>query len=445
MDELREISFGEFLKPRTGIYAPDATEIRRLQRISKISFEGELVTGGQKLTKTNQIIVHPKDLVFSGLNIEKGAICINETGHHLAVSTNYNSLEVDYEVVDISFLKFLLISPYFRKILIENLPKDYSFTRPKKLLPIKISIPDIDSQRQTSQYLHKMAEGIFELGSEISNKSEYLLKLRQAMLQEAIEGKLTAEWRKKNSKLISGENHASKLLEKIRAEKNHLIKEGKMRKEKPLPTIKAAEEPFALPDGWVWCRLIDIAQGFEYGSSSKSSKSGKVPVLRMGNIQNGTISWDKLVFSNDDNEISQYALRVGDLLFNRTNSRELVGKTAVFAEEREAIFAGYLVRFHMLGGISEHFVNEVMNSSYHRSWCNEVKADALGQSNINATKLRSYILPLPPIAEQEAVVERVDKIKGFIVGLEEQMLKCKEQSEMLMQSVLREAFEHSHA
>jgi type I restriction enzyme S subunit len=279
-----------------------------------------------------------------------------------------------------------------------------------------------------------------EFSNQINEQLEHLKQLRQAILQEAVEGKLTAKWRKQHPELISGENHASKLLEKIKSEKERLVKEGKIKKGKVLPPITDTEKPSDLPDGWVGCRLAEIANGFQYGSSDKSSKSGKVPVLRMGNLQNGSIDWNNLVYTSDNKEISKYILRSGDLLFNRTNSRELVGKTAIFTGEN-AIYAGYLVRFHMADEINDYCTNYTMNSAYHRDWCNMVKADALGQSNINATKLRNYVFPLAPIKEQNAIVERVDKLMVMIGELEKQVTERKEQSEMLMQSVLREAFE----
>ena len=81
-----------------------------------------------------------------------------------------------------------------------------------------------------------------------------------------------------------------------------------------------------------------------------------------------------------------------------------------------------------------------MNSTYHRKWCDEVKANALGQSNINATKLREFIFPLPSLAEQQVIVERMDKLMAMIDELEKQVSERKGQAEMLMQSVLREAF-----
>jgi len=305
----------------------------------------------------------------------------------------------------------------------------------------KLPYFDYEHQIGFRDRIEKIVKIKDEYSSGVNAQLLLLDKLRQSILQEAIEGKLTAKWREQHPDLISGENHAARLLEKIKAEKEKLVKEGKIKRDKPLLPISDAEKPFNLPEGWVWCRLGEIAKGFDYGSSAKSLKVGKVPVLRMGNLQNGIVDRENLVYTNDGREIQKYLLVPGDILFNRTNSRELVGKTALFNSEDITIYAGYIVRFHMCGGISAHYSNVVMNSTRHRKWCDEVKADALGQSNINATKLRGYVFPLPPVVEQQSIVERANKIMAMISELKKQVFERKEQSEQLMQAVLRGAFE----
>lgn len=95
---------------------------------------------------------------------------------------------------------------------------------------------------------------------------------------------------------------------------------------------------------WQWKRLSELVNRVEYGSAAKSEEIGKIPVLRMGNIQNRRFDWSDLVYTNDENEISKYLLHHNDVLFNRTNSPELVGKTAIYKSEKRAIFAGYLIR-----------------------------------------------------------------------------------------------------
>lgn len=277
------------------------------------------------------------------------------------------------------------------------------------------------------------------LGSELTHQQTLLKQLRQQILQEAIEGKLTADWRAQNPDV----EPASELLKRIAAEKAQLVKGKKIKAQKSLLPITVEEKPFDLPQGWEWCRLGDVAYGFQYGTSSKSNKSGDVPVLRMGNIQSGEVDWNDLVYSSDAVEIDKYKLIAGDLLFNRTNSRELVGKTALYRGCHPAIYAGYLVRFHMAGSISSDYANIVMNSRLHSEWCEEVRTDALGQSNINATKLSGFRFPLAPIDEQEIIIDKVDKLLALCDELEVQITQNQSHAEQLMPAVLKEAFSHN--
>ena len=167
--------------------------------------------------------------------------------------------------------------------------------------------------------------------------------------------------------------------------------------------------PYLLPNGWEWCNLEDIVCELKYGTSEKSLSVGKIAVLRMGNITNvGTIDYSNLVYSSNNEDIKLYSLEKDDLLFNRTNSSEWVGKTAIYKKEQPAIYAGYLIRIRPILIFSD-YLNTVMNSSYYRNWCYTVKTDAVNQSNINAQKLSQLMIPIPPLKEQERIVVEVAK------------------------------------
>ncbi len=171
-------------------------------------------------------------------------------------------------------------------------------------------------------------------------------ELKKSILQYAIQGKLVKQRKE--------EGTAEALYQQIQAEKQKLIKEGKLKKTKALPEITEDEIPFDIPESWKWVSVGQICIDIKYGTSKKSSKIGKIPVLRMGNIQGGAIDYTNLVYSSDDEDIKKYELEKNDLLFNRTNSRELVGKTAIYKGEIPAIYAGYLVKLTPL----------LMNSDY---------------------------------------------------------------------------------
>ena len=226
--------------------------------------------------------------------------------------------------------------------------------------------------------------------------------LRQKILDLAIHGKLVPQ--------DPNDEPASVLLERIKAEKERLIKEGKIKRSKQSArSSDTPHYPYLLPNGWEWCNLEDIVCELKYGTSEKSLSVGKIAVLRMGNITNvGTIDYSNLVYSSNNEDIKLYSLEKDDLLFNRTNSSEWVGKTAIYKKEQPAIYAGYLIRIRPILIFSD-YLNTVMNSSYYRNWCYNVKTDAVNQSNINAQKLSQLMIPIPPLKEQERIVVEVAK------------------------------------
>jgi len=240
-------------------------------------------------------------------------------------------------------------------------------------------------------------------------------QLRKSILQWAVQGKLVHQ--------DPTDEPASILLERIRAEKQQLVKEGKIKKDKHESVIFRRDNshyekldgierciddeiPFDIPDSWAWTSVGEVCTNIQYGSSQKSSQTGKIAVLRMGNLQNGRIVLDKLVYTSDSKEIEKYPLEYNDLLFNRTNSKELVGKVAIYKSEIPAIYAGYLVRLHPVL-IDSDYLNYVMQSQYYWIYCQNVRSDAIGQSNINAEKLKRFIFPLPPLQEQKRIVNQI--------------------------------------
>ena len=210
--------------------------------------------------------------------------------------------------------------------------------------------------------------------------------------------------------------------------------------------VKCIDEeiPFEIPQGWEWCRLRDVIYPPKYGTSSKSLSNGDVPVLRMGNIQDGEVVYDKLVFSNNVEDNRKYLLQDGDLLFNRTNSAELVGKTAIFKGNRHVIYAGYLILLRPIKTNSE-YLNYIFSSPYVRSYCKEVKTIGVQQCNINAEKVSQLLVPIAPFEEQMRIV---DKIKEVLPSVDKYSISQYNLdllnvslSECLKKSILQEAIQ----
>ncbi|MDR1729278.1 MAG: restriction endonuclease subunit S [Prevotellaceae bacterium] len=242
-------------------------------------------------------------------------------------------------------------------------------------------------------------------------------KLRQKILDLAIRGKLVPQ--------DPNDEPASVLLERIWEEKERLIKEGKIKrdkKEKTSDTSHYRNVPFEVPEGWVWESIGNLCSSLQYGTSEKSLSEGKVAVLRMGNISPiGELIYEDLVFTSNDNDIFKYTLILGDLLFNRTNSSEWVGKTAIYRGEIPAIYAGYIIRFRPIF-LNLEYVHYVMNSNYEKEYCQSVKTDGVNQSNINSQKLANFFIPIPPLQEQSRIVSKIKECFTLIDQIEEKKL-----------------------
>jgi len=222
-------------------------------------------------------------------------------------------------------------------------------------------------------------------------------QFRQAVLAAACSGRLTEDWRKANPvqqhvKVAVGELTRSRCGNITGAEPDDL----------ELPE---------LADNFVVTTVGRAAISVDYGTSKKAtSLESGVPVLRMGNIQNGRLDTRELKYCPDSQEMDRLIVEDGDLLFNRTNSPELVGKSAVFRESKRMTFASYLIRVRIDREMAvPEFVSFWINSTWGRLWARRVKTDGVSQSNINGTKLRAMPIPLPPLDEQREIVRRVTR------------------------------------
>ena len=311
-------------------------------------------------------------------------------------------------------------------------------------------------QREQLRVVARIEELFSELDSGIDSLRMAQRRLhiyREVLLKYAFEGKLTSQWRQKNRVTVdSGEQLIASIKSEREAHYQAAVSSwsaaphgngGKPRMPKafaPLGRQESDELP-PLPDGWMWEKLGWMTCGVEYGTAAKSADTGRVPVLRMGNIQQGRFDWTDLVYTSDEEEINKYSLKEGDVLFNRTNSPELVGKTAIYRGERPALFAGYLIRVNQIPAIVDsQYVNLFLNSYIARRHGNRVKTDGVNQSNINGEKLSNYPFPYCGLAEQREIVKLLEQKMSLIDQLEDNIALELRKAEALRQSTLRKAF-----
>lgn len=192
------------------------------------------------------------------------------------------------------------------------------------------------------------------------------------------------------------------------------VDEDKLNALKILEDSKKEIDSIVLPcfDNYPKVVLKTICDSFEYGTSEKSSTSGAVPVLRMGNIVDGSIDWSDLVYTDNMQDIKKHSLKKNDILFNRTNSPIYVGKTALYEDERPAIFAGYLVRVnYQREKIRGKYLSYILNSEPIMQHGFSVMTKSVNQANISASLLAQYEIPLPSLDEQDEIINKLEAIE----------------------------------
>lgn len=206
-------------------------------------------------------------------------------------------------------------------------------------------------------------------------------------------------------------------------------------------TAKWREEHKFSYNEWHLVCIKDICHSLKYGTAKKSEASGRYVVIRMGNLFDGEILWDNLAYSNDNEDIEKYQLTPGDVLFNRTNSAALVGKTSIYRGDYPAIYAGYIIKLdYDRKTIDGEFLNYIMNSPCAKTYCNKVKTDGVNQSNINAKKIGAFQFKLPSLPEQQEIV----RILGRLLAREQRARQAAEETlaaiDRMKQAILARAF-----
>ncbi len=320
----------------------------------------------------------------------------------------------------------------------------------KDIARIEIPVPPIEKQITFIDLFNRENGFNIELLSEFMDQSDLLSRLRQAILQEAIEGKLTADWRIKNPVRKGDPNtDASVLLAKIKAEKQKLIAEGKIKKEKPLAPIKPEEIPFELPKGWAWCRFDDIKalkdNSLKAGPFGSSLKKDSYVIDGCYKIYG-----QEQVIANDPNvghyyidekkfkELKSCEVKPGDILISLVGT---IGKLLILPDNiKSGIINPRLIKISLYPSINRMYISLLFKSPLV---INSIKSMAHGgfMDVINLGMLKALLFPLPSLAEKAAIVERVDSLLAMVGELEKQVTERKTQAEELMQAVLREAFE----
>ena len=246
-------------------------------------------------------------------------------------------------------------------------------------------------------------------------------QLKNSILQMAVQGKLVPQ--------DPNDEPASVLIERIRAEKEKLIKEKKIKKEKNpsvifrgadnIPYEKIGDEvvpldvPFDIPDSWEWARWGTISESIQYGYNAPALSQGRIKMVRISDIQENSVLWDSVPFCDiKESDIDTYILRPNDILFARTGGT--VGKSYLVKEVPvDAVYAGYLIRTRYSNSLCPEYLKYFMESELYWSQLREGTI-ATAQPNCNGQTLGQMLIPVPPQNEQKRIVEKLNLLMPYI-------------------------------
>ena len=284
----------------------------------------------------------------------------------------------------------------------------------KNIAKVSVPIPSIEKQHKYIDLINRIEKQQLNLNTEFNTQSSYLTQLRQAILQEAIEGKLTADWRKENPVRKGDSDYdAEALLDKIKAEKDKLVKEGKIKKQKPLAPIRPEEVPFELPEGWVWLIGEQLGEYIDPQPSHRtpSEVNSGIPYVSMKDIDsNGMINFHlarKVSEAILDEHKRRYTLNAGDFVVGKIGT---IGNPVWTKLPQNYTLSANLVLVQPYQKIVlSKYMFWVLASPYCETHMTEVKSE-MSYPVFGIKKMRQMPFPLPTIVLSKKLLSIVLKI-----------------------------------
>ncbi len=444
MSKFKKVKIGDFLTEREGRYKPNNESVANLKRLEKIDFSGT-VHISEKPSKTDMIIVHPGDLVISGINVSKGAITVYKGSEPVAATIHYSSYIFNDSIVDLDYFKFFVKSPAFIETLKQQVKGGIKTEiKPKTFLSLEIMLPDLETQKGIVKKLSKELETVSILQNEIESQKEYAKQLRQNILQDAIEGKLTADWRKSHPVIKGNPDYdAEALFEKIQIENSEINKKS-VRSSSNIQDKMDDDFKIEIPDNWLFVNLSQLGT-LERGRSKHRPRNdnclfanGTIPFVQTGDVSQSKYYGYKIQpaskFYNETGLAQSKLWKAGTLCITIAAN---IAETGFLTYE--ACFPDSVVGFKSyIAGSFSTFVRYYIDSIKQIL---EKYAPATAQKNINLGILETLKIPLPPVAEQAEIIRIVELQFETIAQLELQIQERETYTKQLMQSILKNAFE----
>lgn len=321
-------------------------------------------------------------------------------------------------IIDQDYLFYYIQSPIFTENFTGNKSGIIGGVGINTLKALMFILPPFSEQKRIVARIGELMALVDEYEKkeiELSKlEKEFPEKLKKSILQHAIQGKLVSQ--------IGTEEPASEMLKKMKAEKQELIKQGKIKNQKYLHLITDDEKPFDIPESWEWCKLVDVLlelprNGF---SPNRSEKQTNTKVLTLSATTKGVLDLSKFKYIDEAiDENSYLRLQYGDILIQRSNSAEYVGVSCLYDSKEDGyIFPDLMMKIRVILHVDIKYILFLLKSPYVRQY---FKDNASGTSDtmkkITQGIVSNIYFPLPPLAEQQRIVSRIEELFALVDAL----------------------------
>ena len=442
----RTYKFGDFLhRSKIPIDIEDGQEYKRVT--IKTKHQGVSVRDtekGKKIGTKKQFVLKAGQFVLSKIDARYGAFGIAPDEVDGAIITgNFWAYDVDFSIINIEWFNQFTNSQDFYDVCERA---SSGITHRKYLnedffLNYEIELPDVKEQLQIVEEFKKNKITIEFQSTELTHQLDLVKQLRQAFLREAMQGKLVPR--------NPNDEPASVLLEKIKAEKERLIKEKKIRKGKLQEAETLDELLFDIPNHWVWCKLDSICKNITDGTHQTPTytKSGRM-FLSAQNVKPFRFMPEEHKFVSEEayqGYIKNRKPERGDLLIGRVGAG--IGETAVIDQDLDfCIYVSLGLVQPFKEYVDSNYLAYVFNSPYGYSYAKgNISSKGGSAGNFNLGRIRSFLIPFPPLSEQQRIVTKLDELMAHCDELEVSIKESQQQNELLLQQMLREALEPESA
>ncbi|AQG81570.1 restriction endonuclease subunit S [Spirosoma montaniterrae] len=419
------------------------------------------VKAGREIGTKTMYRVKAGQFVLSGIDARNGAFGVIPDELEGAVVTNdFWYFDVDDRVIDRDYFLYLTSTPFFDNLC--RLASDGTTNRVRlqadKFYNYEITLPPVDEQRIVLKRLVALKSKLTALNAEFDQQDTLLTKLQQAILQDAVRGKLTATYRESVynatsvTQPVTGSSPVrtateqtetgTDLLARIRAEKAELIHSGKLRSQKTLPPITDAEKPFELPEGWVWARLGDLAEMMGGGTPSKNN-----PTYWQGNLPWVSPKDMKVDYLSDTiDHISEVAIQESTAKIIPAESLLIVVRGMILLKKIPLAINVVPVTLNQDMKAIKPFKKAVLPYLFiclkglEPMLLREVNTATHGTGKIDSEILTNLHIPLPPLAEQRAIVAAVERALGQVAQLRAELQAQRAGAGELLRALLHRAF-----